>query len=95
MPRGLARLRTPDHRQNLCGVQVRARRKELRLSQAKLCERLAEQTEGLWNPSIYDLCRIESGRRIVSDIELLALSESLAIDVLSLLFPSEQPLTTV
>ena len=92
MPRGLARIRTPDQRQNLCGRQVRAQRKELRLSQAKLCDRLAQITDGHWNPSIYDLCRIEGGRRIVSDIELTALSESLDIDIYTLLGRLQKPL---
>jgi transcriptional regulator with XRE-family HTH domain len=77
MPRGPARLRTPDKRQNLCGVRVRARRKELRLSQTMLCERLTRITDGHWNPSVYDLCRIEGGRRIVADVELPALAEAL------------------
>ena len=77
MPRGPARLRTPDQRQNLCGRQVRLRRKELKLSQPCLCERLTKLTDGQWNPSVYDLCRIEGGRRTVADIELLPLAEAL------------------
>jgi transcriptional regulator with XRE-family HTH domain len=77
MPRGLARIRTPSHQHNLCGAQIRARRKEMRLSQSKLCEKLGDVTSGHWNPSIYDLCRVEGGRRIVSDLELLALAIAL------------------
>ncbi|WP_395089092.1 helix-turn-helix domain-containing protein [Armatimonas sp.] len=77
MPRGSARLRTTDARQNLSGQRVREGRKALKLSQPKLCERLLAATDGSWNPTIYDLSRIEGGRRIVSDIELSVLAQAL------------------
>jgi hypothetical protein len=40
---------------------------------------------GRWNPTIFDLYRIESGRRIVSDLELLALGIALECDLYDLM----------
>lgn len=77
MPHGAPRLRTPDARQNLAGPLVKSRRKELKLTQDALCGRLALITGGQWNPTIFDIYRIESQRRIISDIELLVLSLAL------------------
>jgi hypothetical protein len=85
MPHGAPRLRTPDNQQNLAGPQVKARRKELKLTQDGLCGRLALITSGRWNPTVFDVYRIESRRRIVSDLELLALSVALECDVYRLL----------
>jgi transcriptional regulator with XRE-family HTH domain len=84
MPRGAPRLRTSDNRQNLIGAQVKNRRGELKLTQDALCARLAAITHGRWNPTIFDIYRIESGRRIVSDLELLALSIALECDMYDL-----------
>jgi hypothetical protein len=49
----------------------------LKLSQPLLCERLVVATDGQWNPTIYDISRIEGGRRIVSDIEIVVLAQVL------------------
>lgn len=91
MPHGAPRLRTSDNRQNLVGPHLKARRRELSLTQDALCARLADVTGGRWNPTIFDVYRIESGRRIVSDLELFALSLVLECDVYRLLgVPPEQ-----
>jgi transcriptional regulator with XRE-family HTH domain len=77
MPHGPPRLRTADQRQNLAGPHIKARRQQLNLTQDDLCARLADITGGRWNPSIYDIYRIEAQRRIVSDLEMLALALAL------------------
>ena len=81
MPRGAPRLRTSDNQQNLCGPHVKARRQAIKLTQDALCARLAHITSGRWNPTIFDIYRIESQRRIISDLELLALSLALECDL--------------
>lgn len=92
MPHGAPRLRTADDRQNLAGPRVKARRKQLTLTQDALCARLAHVTGGRWNPTIFDIYRIESSRRIISDLELLALSIALEWDLYDLIGVSrEQP----
>ena len=90
MPHGAPRLRTPDDRQNLCGPHVKARRKELKLTQDGLCAKLALLTSGRWNPTIFDIYRIETGRRIVSDLELLALSLALECSLYQLVGASPE-----
>jgi hypothetical protein len=84
MPRGAPRLKTAAGRQNLAGPLVKARRAEIKMTQDALCARLAHITDGRWNPTIFDIYRIESGRRIVSDLELLALSLALETSLYSL-----------
>lgn len=90
MPRGAPRLRTAQEQQNLVGPRVKARRKELVLTQDALCARLARITEGRWNPTIFDVYRVESQRRIVSDLEMLALSLALECSLYDLLGVSSQ-----
>lgn len=90
MPHGAPRLRTADDRQNLCGSRVKALRQQRKLTQDALCARLALITEGQWNPTIFDVYRIESGRRIVSDLELLGISLALECDVYDLLGTSRE-----
>jgi hypothetical protein len=85
MPHGAPRLRTADDRQNLAGPIVKERRKALKLTQDELCARLATVTGGRWNPTIFDIYRIERQRRIVSDLELLALSLALECSAYDLL----------
>jgi transcriptional regulator with XRE-family HTH domain len=77
MPRGFPRLRSPDKKQNLVGQRVKDRRTFLKLTQDALCARLAQVTNGEWNPGRRDIFRIEDGLRTVIDTEILALSESL------------------
>jgi transcriptional regulator with XRE-family HTH domain len=85
MPRGAPRLRKNGTQQNAVGTRVRARRKELKLSQDALCARLALRTFGGWSPTEADVYRIERHTRIISDLELIALSAALECDLLWLL----------
>ncbi|MCX6379870.1 MAG: XRE family transcriptional regulator [Armatimonadetes bacterium] len=77
MARGAPRLRTSDGKVNQIGSRVRQRRTELKLTQDALCARLALATDGAWNADRMEIYRIEIGTRIVSDLELLALSRAL------------------
>ncbi len=88
MPHGAPRLRTPDNKQNIAGPYVRERRQHLRLTQDALCGRLALATNGEWNPAPGDIYRIEAQRRIVGDLELVALAEALECDLYALVGPS-------
>jgi transcriptional regulator with XRE-family HTH domain len=85
MPRGAPRLRKNGTQQNAVGARVKARRKELKLSQDALCARLALATFGGWSPTEADIYRIEHHSRIISDLELVALSSALECDLLWLL----------
>ncbi|MBQ7834312.1 MAG: helix-turn-helix transcriptional regulator [Ruminiclostridium sp.] len=59
---------------NMVGVQVRKFRKELKISQKTLSERLETEAVYICRGSI---SRIEDGTRTVSDIELYGLSKVL------------------
>jgi transcriptional regulator with XRE-family HTH domain len=84
MPRGAPRLRTTLNRQNLAGPYVKALRKLKKITQDALCARLATVTEGKWSPTVFDIYRIESQRRILSDLELLSLALALECDMYDL-----------
>jgi transcriptional regulator with XRE-family HTH domain len=77
MARGSPRLRTPDGKLNQISARVRERRTELRLTQDALCARVALNTDGAWNADRMEVYRIETGTRIVSDLEALALAKAL------------------
>lgn len=77
MPRGSPRLRTPDGKQNQTSDRIQGRRLELRMSQDTLCARVALVTNGGWIPGRRDIYRIESGTRIVADMEVVALARAL------------------
>ena len=62
---------------NQIAPRVRQRRRELALTQDMLCARVAHATYDQWVPSRKDVRRIETGTRIVSDIEILYLAKSL------------------
>lgn len=62
--------KSADHTNNLCGKQVARYRKELKISQRELADRL--QLTGL-DIDKNAIQRIESGQRFVTDIELKAL----------------------
>jgi len=64
--------KTQEGNNNLCGPQVMAFRKEMRLSQRELADRL--QLIGL-DVDKNAIQRIEAGRRFVTDIELVCLSK--------------------
>lgn len=66
--------KTSDHKNNLCGKNVGAFRKELGLSQRALADRL--QLIGL-DVDKNAIQRMESGQRFVTDIELVALTKAL------------------
>lgn len=77
MPRGNPRLRTPEKKHNMVGQRVRDRRIFLTFTQDTLCARIAEVTNGEWNPDRREVFRIEDGLRTVIDTEIFALSEAL------------------
>ena len=77
MARGAPRLRTAEGKVNQVAGRVRTRRRELKLTQDALCARLALETEGRWNADRMEVYRIETGTRIVSDLEMLALARAL------------------
>jgi transcriptional regulator with XRE-family HTH domain len=62
---------------NQVGGRIRDRRSALKLTQDELCARLADVTDGNWVADRRDIFRIEDARRIVSDLELLALARAL------------------
>ena len=77
MPRGCLRLRTKENKINQIGQRVRDCRNRLQLTQDALCARIAQATDGQWIPDRREIYRIEDGRRIVSDLEILALAQIL------------------
>lgn len=77
MPRGAPRLRTKEQKLNLVGVRALEQRLKQRLTQDAVCARLVEITDGDWNPDRREIFRIEDGRRTVTDLEIIALSEAL------------------
>lgn len=77
MPRGCPRLRTQDNKKNQIGQRVRDRRDQMNVTQDALCARIAQVTNGQWIPDRREIYRIEDGRRIVSDLEILALAQVL------------------
>lgn len=71
-----------DGSNNVCGKQVAAIRKEMKLSQRMLADRL--QLLGL-DVDKNAIQRIEAGLRFVTDIELIALSKALNTSIETLL----------
>ncbi len=66
--------KTSDNKNNICGVKIAEYRKELKLSQRALADRL--QLEGL-DVDKNAVQRMESGQRFITDIELTYLSKAL------------------
>ncbi len=66
--------KTSDNKNNICGENIAAFRKEMKLSQRALADAL--QLAGL-NVDKNAVQRMESGQRFITDIELLYLSEVL------------------
>lgn len=66
--------KTENGRNNICGVEVARLRKEMKISQRELADRL--QLIGL-DVDKNAVQRIESGQRFVTDIELLYLCKGL------------------
>jgi transcriptional regulator with XRE-family HTH domain len=77
MPKGDARLRARNGHRNQIAVRLKQRRNALKVTQEGLCARLAYVTGGAWNADRQEIVRIESGGRIVSDVELIALARAL------------------
>ena len=63
-----------DGKNNICGTNIAFYRKELRISQRELADRL--QLIGL-DVDKNAVQRIEAGKRFVTDIELIAISKVL------------------
>lgn len=74
--------KTTDGRNNLCGKNVAAFRKDLHMSQRELADKL--QLVGL-DVDKNAIQRMEAGKRFVTDIELSALSNVLKVDINALL----------
>lgn len=74
--------KTKDGRNNICGIVVAQVRTSMKLSQRALADQL--QLYGL-DIDKNAIQRIESGKRFVTDIELLALSKVLNISFEELL----------
>ena len=79
MPRGGPRIRAVDGAQNAIGERTKQRRLSLKLTQGQVIARLAEVTDGRWNPTDQEIYRIESKTRAVIDLEVLALAEVLEV----------------
>lgn len=71
-----------DGRNNLCGKQVATLRREMHISQRELADRL--QLAGL-DVDKNAVQRIECGKRFVTDIELVSLSQVLQVKPAALL----------
>lgn len=70
--------RTPDGRNNICGIKVKKLRKGLRISQHELSNRLIVNGLDIDKNAVQ---RIESGQRFVTDIEIINLAKVLNISV--------------
>ena len=75
--------KTQDGKNNICGRKIADFRKELKLSQKKLADKL--QLIGL-DVDKNAIQRMESGQRFITDIELIYLARALKKDI-SDLFP--------
>lgn len=74
--------KSEDGSNNVCGKNVAALRKNLKISQRELADRL--QLAGL-DVDKNAVQRIECGKRFVTDIELIVLAKVLDIDITELL----------
>ena len=74
--------RTEDGRNNIAGIKVAELRKNLRISQRELADRL--QINGL-DIDKNAVQRMESGQRFITDIEVVALAKVLSVTIEELL----------
>lgn len=74
--------KTEDGLNNICGKNVAALRKSLKISQRELADRL--QLAGL-DVDKNAVQRIECGKRFVTDIELIVIAKVLNIEITELL----------
>ena len=77
-----------DGKNNLCGWNVAAARKQMHISQRELAGRLQLYGLSLDKNAVQ---RIESGQRFVTDIELVALAGVLGLGYGELLSPHPTP----
>ncbi len=73
--------KTVDGKNNICGVNIAKRRKELKISQRELADRL--QIAGL-DVDKNAIQRMESGQRFITDIEISYISSVLGISLAEL-----------
>ena len=74
--------RTPDGRNNIAGIKVAELRKNLRISQRELADRLAVIGLDIDKNAVQ---RVESGQRFITDIEVISLAKVFGITVEELL----------
>lgn len=79
---------------NVVGLRVQERRKALTIKQDELCGSLARVTYGKWAPSRLDIYRIETGGRLVSDLEIIALAAALECTTGWLLHGDQEPISS-
>ena len=75
-----------DDKFNICGENIRLIRLKKKVTQTDLAARLQVRGVQLNQNSI---CRIEKGRRVVADYELLIIADALGVSVTDLLTRSE------
>ena len=75
-----------DDKCNICGENIRLIRLKKKVTQTDLAARLQVRGVQLNQNSI---CRIEKGRRVVADYELLIIADALDVSVTDLLMRSE------
>lgn len=90
MPHGDPRLTVDDKHVNLVGERVRERRIYLEMTRNELNARIAEVSNGGWNPDPQVVQAIEIGRRRVYDTEVVVLAKALTVSPLWLLTGQEQ-----
>ena len=71
-----------DDKCNICGENIRLIRIRKKVTQTDLAARLQVRGVQLNQNSI---CRIEKGKRVVADYELLIIADALGVDVKELL----------
>ena len=73
--------KTKDGKNNICGENITVYRKEMKLSQKKLADKL--QLVGL-DVDKNAVQRMESGQRFITDIELVFLAKALEVEIVQL-----------
>ncbi len=85
MPRGPGRLRTKNGSKNSVGKRVKNQRLKLGITQSVLCGQIANITDGEWNPTPQEIMRIENGKRLVTDLEMITLTKTLEFNLFLLI----------
>ena len=86
MALGPPRIRLYNGHMNLVAARVKAKRREAKLTQDQFAARISDATLGKWIPSRKDIWRIESGSRLITDLELTGLSAVLKCSAAWLLY---------